>query len=156
MVDEITLGKESMHSYKKPISRQSNVTWYIWEFYTSGCNVCFSGGKSKNNNQSICSFIYFGHVSRICDIYTCEINWKFLCCYFQLIFITIITNNVNALYHIAISIKEFQKLSSQGIFKNKFTLYYRVLLTLRVLANIVFFPISFILNPVSSFHNSIQ
>ena len=29
--------------------------------------------------------------------------------------------------HIAVSIKEFQKLSSQGIFKNKFILYYRVL-----------------------------
>ena len=58
--------------------------------------------------------------------------------------------------HVAISIKEFQKLSSQGISKSKFILYYRVLLISRVLADIVhFFPISFILNPVSSLHSSI-
>lgn len=41
--------------------------------------------QSKNNNQSICSFLFLcQNVSGICDIYTSETYCKFLCCYFQL------------------------------------------------------------------------
>lgn len=56
---------------------------------------------------------------------------------------------------IAISIRESQKLSSQGIFKNKFVLHYNLTYFESVCRYCSFPPISFILHPVS-FHNSIR